>query len=126
MFSASLLVPESLKYVFCSLLQSVYLWFLSLIQMVGLQQSLVTDPSLNSQSKICYIFSLDLLKAPYFYGFLVSPVAVSRAEDQTSVDSRRPTMEQPEKTSLARKSRTKVLLLRPLFVVCLRNVSISI
>lgn len=109
MFSASLLVPASLKCVFCSLLQSVYLWFLSLIQMVGRQQSLVTDPSLNSQSKICYIFSLDPLKAPYFSGFLVFPEVLSRAEDQTAV-------EQPEKTLLAKKSRTKVLVAA--FICC--------
>lgn len=115
-------MSECIKYVLCSLLQSVYLWFLSLILMLGLRQSLVTDTSLNSQSKIRLIFSLALLQAPYFYCFLVFPEVLSRAEDQTPVDRRPPVVEQPEKTSIPKKCRTKVLL----FVVCSRSVVISV
>lgn len=113
---ASLLGPESLKHVLCSLLQCVYLWFLSPIQRVGLQQNLVTDTRLNSQSKSHFIFTLALNT------FLVFPAVSSRAEDQPLMDRRHHAVEQPEKTSLPKKCRTKVLLLLPLFV----NVVISV
>lgn len=52
------------------------------------------------------------------FAFLVFPEVLSRAADQASLDSRHPVVEQPEKTSLSKKCRTKVLLLPPQFVVC--------